>query len=164
MPGGVGPTELGDGQSIETPTAPQPRHLPLLLRTDATWAQRPASLNRRLSTVDRFRGGRKKQLAQRHTHSVTRVGVSPCSPMAEGHGDSAPQGALKVALSGTLDRASVLVGRSVAWFRFTRNCTWAEGESNSALSPRYPTTKSYLPSGRAFCPLGDAALSFTTVL
>ena len=34
--------------------------------------------------------------------------------MAEGHGDSAPQGALKVALSGTLDRAGVLVGGSVA--------------------------------------------------
>ena len=34
--------------------------------------------------------------------------------MAEGHGDSAPQGALKVALSGTLDRASVLVGRELA--------------------------------------------------
>ena len=91
-------------------------------------------------------------------------GVSPCGPMAEGHGDSAPQGALKVALSGTLDRAGVLVGGSVAWFRFARNCTWAEGESKSALSLRYPTTKSYLPSRRAFCPLGDAALSFTTVL
>ena len=48
-------------------------------------------------------------------HSVTRVGVSPCSPMAEGHGDSAPQGALKVALSGTLDRAGVLVGGSMAF-------------------------------------------------
>ena len=118
--------------------------------------------------VERKKGdaknGVKVQTIQRHPHSVTRVGVSPCGPMAEGHGDSAPQGALKVALSGTLDRAGVLVGGSVAWFRFTRNCTWAEGESNSALSLRYPTTKSYLPSRRAFCPLGDAALSFTTVL
>ena len=34
--------------------------------------------------------------------------------MAEGHGDSAPQGALKVALSGTLDRESVFVGRGLA--------------------------------------------------
>ena len=34
--------------------------------------------------------------------------------MAEGHGDSALQGALKVALSGTLDRVSVLVGRGLA--------------------------------------------------
>ena len=34
--------------------------------------------------------------------------------MAEGHGDSAPQGALKVALSGTLDWVSVLVGRGLA--------------------------------------------------
>ena len=56
----------------------------------------------------------KVQIGQRHPHPVTRVVVSPCSPMAVGHGDSAPQGALKVALSGTLDRASVLVGRSVA--------------------------------------------------
>jgi hypothetical protein len=103
-------------------------------------------------------------LKPRHPHSVTRVVVSPCSPLAEGHGDSAPQGALKVALSGTLDRASVLVGRSVVWFRFTRNCTWAEGESNSALSLRYSTTKPYLALRRAFYPLGDAALSFTTVL
>ena len=51
---------------------------------------------------------------KRHHHSVTRVVVSPCSPMAEGHEDSAPQGALKVALSGTLDRASVLVDRGLA--------------------------------------------------
>ena len=107
---------LGDGQPIEAPTAPQPRYLPLL-RTDAKLgAQRPASLNRRLSTVGSLQGGSKNQLAQRHPHSVTRVGVSPCGPMAEGHGDSAPQGALKVALSGTLDRASVLVGRGLAWF------------------------------------------------
>ena len=102
-----------DGQPIEATysaaaQAPATRH-----GTDATWAQRPASLNRRLA-CRKSSGGVENQLAQRHPHSVTRVGVSPCSPMAEGHGDSAPQGALKVALSGTLDWTGVLVGRSVA--------------------------------------------------
>ena len=52
--------------------------------------------------------------------------------MAEGHGDSAPQGALKVALSGTLDRAGVLVGGSVTLLgSLELVCSWTTPQCES---------------------------------
>ena len=56
----------------------------------------------------------KTKYAQCHHSYVTRVVVFPCSPLAEGHTESASQGVLKVALSSTFDRVSVFIGRGLA--------------------------------------------------
>ena len=54
------------------------------------------------------------KFAQCNTHYTRVVGMFPCNPKAEGHGDSVPQGALKVALSGTLEKACKPIGMRMA--------------------------------------------------